>query len=475
MTERAQTMTIVFMLLTFVSPEFRGRATTAAADDKTEASSDSLQLFEDRIMPIFRSPKPSSCVQCHLASVDIKDYILPSHTATFAALREQGLVDVQSPEKSKILTLIKMGHKDADEKARRIHEKTRQAEFDAFSAWIKACCSDSELTNTSVADAGKVGPKKPAEVVRHARKSRVVESFARNIWSQRMRCFPCHTPNELDANNPKHTIPIKKQAELVSKFGLKMNIFWETPEATLNQLIASSRRKIPGRYPLIDVEEPANSLLLLKPTSKLPAKGDDGEFEKPSAKDPVSHMGGLKMHVNDQSYKSFLTWLNDYSRVVGDKYVAVEDLPADNWVPTQRVLRLKDIPDSWGNLTVVQMFVHAKDDSGKWSEEPVAFSQSLVTPRRMAMGPLSVFRKSESVTVDEGSSEKNVSSERADWRPLRPGDYLVKVCLDSQNRIDTDPSLLLGEKDFVGEAELHARWRIGFKQAETLSAKDLTK
>jgi len=42
---------------------------TAFAAEPTPA-----EIFEQRIMPIFKSPNPSSCVQCHLAGVDLKDY-----------------------------------------------------------------------------------------------------------------------------------------------------------------------------------------------------------------------------------------------------------------------------------------------------------------------------------------------------------------------------------------------------------------
>ena len=58
-----------------------------------EEKDSALDVFEQRIMPIFRSTKPSSCVQCHLASVDLKNYILPSSEKTFLSLRDQGLVD----------------------------------------------------------------------------------------------------------------------------------------------------------------------------------------------------------------------------------------------------------------------------------------------------------------------------------------------------------------------------------------------
>ena len=48
-------------------------------------------MFAARIEPIFKSPDPSSCVQCHLASVDLKNYIRPSSRETFLSLRDQGL------------------------------------------------------------------------------------------------------------------------------------------------------------------------------------------------------------------------------------------------------------------------------------------------------------------------------------------------------------------------------------------------
>ena len=160
------------------------------------AEDDASSLFHQRIMPIFRSPDPSSCVQCHLSSVDLKDYILPSHEQTFISLRDQGLVDLDHPQDSKILKLIEMGDKDTDQQAKLIHDKTRRAEYEAFSAWIVACCRDKELRNAPVnKESTQAKPAISDEVIRHARKDRVLDSFVRNIWSQRMRCFPCHTPD----------------------------------------------------------------------------------------------------------------------------------------------------------------------------------------------------------------------------------------------------------------------------------------
>src|ERR1700680_3078587 len=86
------------------------------------------QVFEKRIMPIFKSPNPSSCMQCHLAAVDLKNYILPSSKDTFLALRDQGLIDLDKPENSKILRLINRGAADP-KTAGLVPTKQRQAEF----------------------------------------------------------------------------------------------------------------------------------------------------------------------------------------------------------------------------------------------------------------------------------------------------------------------------------------------------------
>jgi hypothetical protein len=45
---------------------------------KEQENTASLALFEKRILPIFQSPKPSSCSECHLSGVDLKEYIRPT-------------------------------------------------------------------------------------------------------------------------------------------------------------------------------------------------------------------------------------------------------------------------------------------------------------------------------------------------------------------------------------------------------------
>src|SRR5688572_19797135 len=108
------------------------------------AEPDSKAIFEQRIIPIFKSPNPSSCMECHLAGVDLKNYILPSHEKTFLSLRDQGLIDLDNPADSKILRLIAMGS-STNQGASLISAKVREAEHAAFTDWIKESARDVKL------------------------------------------------------------------------------------------------------------------------------------------------------------------------------------------------------------------------------------------------------------------------------------------------------------------------------------------
>ena len=441
-------------------------ANIVGAEDGAGESS-GLDLFEQRIMPIFRSPKPSSCVQCHLSSVDLKDYILPSSEQTFASLREQGLVNVERPAESKILKLISMGEEDLDRGARLIHKRTRQAEYEAFAAWIDACCNDRKIRHVKLDPKTKLAkPATSDAVIKHNRKSRLADSFTGNIWSQRLRCFPCHTPHEIDENNPKHAKPRQNYEKLLKQYGQRMKIFRETPEATMASLLASSRRKSSKHLQLINIDNPRESLLILKPTAKLPKRIAPGKFESPSSLIPVTHMGGLKMHVDDQSYKSFVAWIQDYSQVVKGTYTEVEQLPSDNWFPSKHILRIRNAPEAWPGFARVQLFVHQQADDGKWSESPIAFTQGTLTPRRMVNGALFLLADADNELAKKWNSEGG---------QLPPGKYIIKAYVDSTKRLEKDPVAMLGKSDFAGAAVIDASWREGFEKAEVVPGAQIKK
>ncbi len=426
---------------------------------------EALTLFENRIMPIFDSPDPSSCVQCHLSSVDLKNYILPSHEKTFLSLRDQGLIDVDNPKRSKILKLIEMGQADSDERSRLIHAKMRQAEYEAFVAWIQASCQDEKLRSLPPLDKSELaGPSSPNEVIRHSRKSRLIDSFTRHVWSQRMRCFPCHTQHEI---GPRQKVAIKKFSKWHEEYGDKMLIFKKSPEATLRYLIEHSEATDSDHLPLLNLDDPTKSLLVLKPTSKIPPK-KNGQRSATTYAEPVYHMGGLKMHLDDHSYKAFVAWIEDYTNVTKGRYTSIEDLPSDNWHPTKRVLRMRDVPESWKVGTAVQVFVHRmKPGQSEGSEQAVAFTQGTITPRKIVNGPLILLAPLGSTEYKKWKSQHN---------RLPPGKYLVKVYVDTAGKLQDDPALLLGSSDYVGQITIeNARWRVGFPKATWISAKDLLK
>ena len=70
------------------------------------AADSALDLFRQRITPILQAKDPSSCSECHLSGVDLKDYIGKTQEETFASLRDAGLVDVKKPAESKLLAFI---------------------------------------------------------------------------------------------------------------------------------------------------------------------------------------------------------------------------------------------------------------------------------------------------------------------------------------------------------------------------------
>ena len=184
--------------------------------------------------------------------------------------------------------------------------------------------------------------------------------------------------------------------------------------------------------------------------------------------EPVTHGGGLKMHPDDQSYKSFIAWIQDYANVVGNRYVSVEGLPADNWYASKLVLKVTYAPKAWPEGTPVQLFVFRRSEKNdSWESEPIAFTQGRVTPRRLVNGSLFLL-------APEGSEvARSWDRENA---TLTGGRYLVKACVDVNGRLAKDPTLMLGDAEFYGQAELNKpRWREGFRQGAVIPGNSFKK
>jgi hypothetical protein len=193
------------------------------------ADESALAIFERRIVPIFQSQQPSSCTECHLSGVDLRNYIHPDQEKTFASLVAAKLVDVDRPDKSKILEFISR----KPVKANLITEKIRRQEHAAFRAWLRAAVKDRQLL-AARPPGQSLGPTVPAAVIRHARTDRILASFIDNVWTEVSRCAHCHSPDR----NQKQ---VEEYGDQVSWIKLG------DPEATLRYMLDAG---------LIDSESP---------------------------------------------------------------------------------------------------------------------------------------------------------------------------------------------------------------------------
>lgn len=381
---------------------------------------DARQVFEKRILPIFKSPDPSSCVQCHLAGVDLKHYIRSTHEETFLSLRDQGLIDLDAPEKSKILTLIRMSDPD-NAGAALVHEKARKAELAAFAVWVKASAADPKLrVAPKIAATDLAGPKRPAEVIRHARKDRLLVSFEQTVWAMRFRCMSCHT--EGTPENKKLVAEHGERVAWVKAGG---------PAATLAYLRASK---------LIDPDKPENSLLVRKPLNA------------------VKHGGGQKFLPGDQGYKAYRTFLDDYARIVKDQYPDAASLPKPASGParfgTDIWLKLTNTPPAWSDR-LVQVDVYAWDAAkGAWEPDAIG------TTDRKVWGQGKLWQHNLLLLAAKGSNRSTA------WREGRPtlpkGRYLLKVYVDGGDRLAADWMAVLGEQDYAGQVEVASDWPAGY-------------
>jgi hypothetical protein len=377
------------------------------------------EVFEQRIVPIFKSPNPSSCVQCHLAGVDLKNYILPSAKDTFVSLRDQGLIDLDNVEKSKILDLIRMGKEDTSAKVK-VHQENRRREIEAFAAWLKASAADPEYRNApKLKTAALARPPRPNEVIRHGRKDKLLESFEANVWSLRFRCMNCHSEG-----NPES----QKRA---AKFGERVAWFKAAgSEATLDYLLSSK---------LIDRKNPEKSLLLTKPLNE------------------VKHEGGRKFEVGDQGYKAMRAFVEDVARITGDGYKAAAELPARPAMATfgtEQWLKIANTQPAWGDK-LLQVNVYAWDaKAGAWEKEPVA------TTDRKVWGGGKLFQHTLTLLAPKDSAR--AKKWQAGKPALERGKYLVKVYVDARGALAKDWRATLGDEDYVGQIEVTSDWREGY-------------
>jgi hypothetical protein len=376
------------------------------------ADSGSLEVFSRRILPIMNSAKPSSCVECHLSGVDLKDYIRPNQEETFAALVKAGMIDVKQPRKSKLLEFIGR----APEKPTIVSSKARAEELAAFTAWIESAVNDPELLKAK-AGTEQIGPALPVEVIHHARKDRILASFVDNIWTEATRCAGCHSP-----------LLNEKQ---VKEFGEQVSwIKPDDPAATLAHLVDAG---------LIDLEDPTQSMILLKPTMQ------------------VKHGGGIKMVVGDRSYKQFRKFIEDYAAMSAAKYSSVDELPETD-AEVSRIsevwFKLTDIPESFDKqLLQVDLFREDPQSESGWSKDRWATSD------RPVFGKGGLWQHSLSIIAPRGSER---AKQVLDNPSLPRGKYLVRIYIDSTGRMQSDWKADFTDQDLIGEIEVNSEWPAGY-------------
>lgn len=378
----------------------------AAAGEEGQSA---LAIFERRILPIFRAKSPSSCTECHLSGVDLKEYIHADQGKTFASLVGAGLVDVRKPQDSKILEFIAR----KPEKPGLVTEKVRKQEYDAFRAWLEVAVKEPGLLATKPGDE-RLGPVVPEAVIRHARTDRVLASFVDNVWAEAGRCTACHSPD--------------RNREQVAKHGRRVSwIRLGDPEATMRHMLDEG---------LIDPEAPEESLLLAKPTMQ------------------VEHGGGQKMVVGDRAYKRFRRFIDDYAAVVAGKYTSADQLPKPSGevsASSEIWLKVEGVPDRYDKM-LLQADVYRREGGG-WSKDRWASSD------RPVFGKGKLWQHTLSLTAPRGSERAGEIRRRP---TLPPGRYLVRLYIDQKGELGRDFRREMGEGEFVGEVELDGRWPEGY-------------
>jgi hypothetical protein len=263
----------------------------ASGDDRESLAAECRSLpadvYHDRIEPLLVDANPKTCNQCHLSGVDLSAFIGSSPCETMACLVDQGLVNLKAPSQSKILSRIMRASPDSE----LITEQVIQAEHDGFLQWIEAsaqcpaACAGAKCAPATAApgcEATTAPRELPPDFLDEVAcdDASIERLFEKDVYNWRGRCFPCHFSDQTkaDADAPRW-IRAEGNCALAS--------------------LQTMRRVIGSGY--LDLTEPSQSLLLLKPL----AESEGG----------VKHGGHDKFaNTEDPAYQSFLHFIEHYAK-----------------------------------------------------------------------------------------------------------------------------------------------------------------
>lgn len=263
------------------------------------------ETFNERIEPLLSDSRVSTCNECHLSGVDLSVFARETPCKTWACLVDQGLVNVASPEDSKILAWIERASPDSN----LITPQVIAAEHDAFRDWIDAnaacptacqgvvcgapgdgpACSDATdagdfeaalAAAAGGAGAGGAGGGAPVlpDDTRGCSDMELEQAFYDDVYSWRGRCSPCHFDKFPDAD--------KEAPRWISTLGNCANG-------------SAATFKNARDLGIFNTDDPTQSLILLKPLDR-----EGGG---------VAHGGAQKFaDKTDPTYQSFLRFATHY-------------------------------------------------------------------------------------------------------------------------------------------------------------------
>jgi len=264
-----------------------GAASLAACESylvaaPSECSVSPGALFEQRIAPLLSADRPASCSACHASGVRLEDFVRGTACEAMACLKEQGLVRLDRPEESVLLSWI--GRKAPESSL--IDNSIVLEERAAFLQWFEheancgtcadVSCPDPEPTGCA-ADDSVDNAYDVATDPGDCSAETIERLFRGTVFRWRARCGPCHIDGADSSAN-------------AARF------FFQDGDCGVASL-ASLRRMEGSGY--IDAEEPLESLLLLKPL----AEKDGG----------VPHGGHDKIVAeNDRAFDAYVHFLTRY-------------------------------------------------------------------------------------------------------------------------------------------------------------------
>jgi hypothetical protein len=257
-------------------------------DEYVCESDDSLELYERRIAPLMSGEHQSSCNECHLAGVDLGIYAQNDPCATMQCMVEKGIVDLDRPDDSLVLDWILR----AEPTSKLITADVIESEHDAMLEWIeynascgKTVCAPIEnpcgpgTAGTCERPPSNTGSgNRPWDDPGDCRDTTLEAGFATLVYSWRGRCYPCHFDSFVDesVDAPR----------------------WIS-DASCDLGALQTMRNVAERG-LLDREDPAQSLLLLKPLAVAAGGVEHGGHDKFAGTD-------------DPAYQDMLAWIERWA------------------------------------------------------------------------------------------------------------------------------------------------------------------